>query len=216
MSSSSSSIISKILVVLIILCLGVSFKKTFELMGHHETHIAQEAIHHEAMGGQSISVDPLEHEIMYIDTIKDCIPGNGNDNNKKKKNKKDKCGTFIPNEESGIERVAFLAPPGKTTKMLLKFINIVLMKGMKEGKDGKNVSAKTVIEILSDTHMVSSLLFFPFSLLYNVQLLFIHTTKTHLITMQLTFLPGTVWIWQNARIYKNNKCCSSTFTYGSD
>ena len=216
MSSSSSSIISKILVVLIILCLGVSFKKTFELMGHHETHIAQEAIHHEAMGGQSISVDPLEHEIMYIDTIKDCIPGNGNDSNKKKKNKKDKCGTFIPNEESGIERVAFLAPPGKTTKMLLKFINIVLMKGMKEGKDGKNVSAKTVIEILSDTHMVSSLLFFPFSLLHNGQLLLIHTTKTHLITMQLTFLPGTVWIWQNARIYKNNKCCSSTFTYGSD
>ena len=173
MSSSSSSIISKILVVLIILCLGVSFKKTFELMGHHETHIAQEAIHHEAMGGQSISVDPLEHEIMYIDTIKDCIPGNGNDNNKKeKKNKKDKCGTFIPNEESGIERVAFLAPPGKTTKMLLKFINIVLMKGMKEGKDGKNVSAKTVIEILSDTHMVSSLLFFFFSycIMYNFYL----------------------------------------------
>ena len=188
MSSSSSSIISKILVVLIILCLGVSFKKTFELMGHHETHIAQEAIHHEAMGGQSISVDPLEHEIMYIDTIKDCIPGNGNDNDekkkKKKKKKKDKCGTFIPNEESGIERVAFLAPPGKTTKMLLKFINIVLMKGMKEGKDGKNVSAKTVIEILSDTHMVSLLLFFFFFFSYCIMYNFYLYIQQKLISLQ--------------------------------
>lgn len=143
------------MVVLILFCLSVSFKKTFELMDHHETHIAQEAIHHEAMGGQSISVDPLEHEIVFIDTIKDCIPGgngNGNDN-KKNKNKKEKCGTFIPNEESGIERVAVLAPPGTTTKMLLKFINIVLMKGMKTGKDGTNVSAKTLIEVLPVTNM---------------------------------------------------------------
>jgi hypothetical protein len=55
----------------------------------------------------------------------------------------------------------------------LKFINIVLMKGMKEDKNGKNVSAKTVIEILSDTHMVSSLLFlfcFSYCIMYNFYL----------------------------------------------
>ena len=127
---------------LILLCLSITFMKAIELMDNHETHVvAKESIGNVPMNAmKSIGTEPLEHEIMFIDTLKDCMPSIN----------KDKCKTFVP--EGSNERIAVLAPPGKMTESLLKFIRIVLRKG-KKGKDGE--IAATQVDVIPGTHMVS-------------------------------------------------------------
>ena len=87
-----------------------------------------------------VGVEPLEHEAMFIDTLKDCMPGT----------ETKECKTFIPNGSK--ERIAVLTPPGKMAMRLLKFINIVLMEG-KKSKDGDFASRQ--VDVIPTTHMVS-------------------------------------------------------------
>lgn len=124
--------------------------KTIELMDNHEynIHIGNEvSANYVAMGGaKTFHIDRLENEYMFTATIKECIPG---------KDKNKECKTFVPpNKDSSSpkrkERVAVLAPPGKVTNTLLKFISILLMKGAKEKN---STTANTVIDILPETHM---------------------------------------------------------------
>ena len=146
---------------MILLCLGVTFMKAVELMGHHETHVvAKESIGNVPINNamKSIGTEPLEHEIMFIDTLKDCMPtikfDEDVDEEEKRKNggHQKECKTWVPEPEGSKERIAVLAPPGKMTANLLKFIRIVLMKG-KKGNDGE--IAATQVEVIPDTHMVS-------------------------------------------------------------
>jgi hypothetical protein len=135
---------------LVLLFVATTFMKAVELMEHHEMHVvAKERIGNidlEAM--KSISTEPLEHEKMFINTLKDCIPSVEQVSNENKGKKE--CKTFIP--EGSKERIAVMAPPGKMDVSLLKFIRIVLMKG-KKGNDGE--FAATQVEVIPTTNMVS-------------------------------------------------------------
>lgn len=143
---------------LLLLCVAVNFMKANELMNHHELHMAaKESIGNIAVGAmKSIDTEPLEHEKMFTDTLKDCMPSIGQDGNKKKKKKE--CMTFVP--EGSKERIAILTPPGKMNASLLKFIRIVLTRG-KKGNDGEFAAAQ--VEVIPTTNMVSIHLFHSFA-----------------------------------------------------
>ena len=135
---------------LVLLSVTITIMKFRELMNHHEVHVvAKDSIGNipiKAM--KSIGTEPLEHEIMFTDTLKDCMPNTemyGNDSKRKKE-----CKMFVP--EGSKERIAILAPPGKMDASLLKFIRIVLMKG-KKGFNGE--IAATHVEVIPATNMVS-------------------------------------------------------------
>lgn len=132
-----------------------TFKKAFELMEHTENHvIAEDMIGNVPVDAmKSMNLEPLEHESMFIDTLKDCIPNTSDGENGK--GEKKECMTFIP--EGSKERIAVLAPPGEMTQNLAGFLHIVLKKG-RRGKGG----ADSEMEIVPSTHMVSSSLFFFF------------------------------------------------------
>jgi len=123
-----------------------SFVKLAELMEYEQHDSLKESIGNiPFIATNSIGPDPLEHEAIFIDTLKDCIPSNeGRDGGKNKK----ECKTFVP--EGSKERIAVLAPPGKMTPNLLKFIRVVLMKGKKEGN---GEFAATGVEIIPESHM---------------------------------------------------------------
>ena len=135
-------------VLLILLCMISIIMQSIHLMEHHDVHVTSE----ESIGNipidamVSIGTEPLEHEKMFEDTLKDCMPFVFEDGDRKK-NKKE-CKTFVP--EGSKERIGVLAPPGKMTSALVKFINIVLAKAKKEGGDE---IAATGAEVISTTHM---------------------------------------------------------------
>ena len=131
----------------IMFCMFTSFVKLAELMEQEQHNLAKESIGNiPFIAMNSVDSDPLEHEAIFIDTLKDCIPSNeGRDGEKNKK----ECKTFVP--EGSKERIAVLAPPGKMTPNLLKFIRAVLMKG-KKGGNGEFAAAG--VEIIPETHMV--------------------------------------------------------------
>jgi hypothetical protein len=123
-------------IVSIFVLLGVSMHKAFELMGHHDTHVAQQAQDHPAMAVQAVGTEPLEHESMFIDTLRSCLPNEGETN----------CNTFVPGDGTS-ERIGILAPPGSTTKALLKLVSFLAKDGRK-GDEGK----VTQLEVISTTH----------------------------------------------------------------
>jgi hypothetical protein len=77
----------------------------------------------------------VQHEEMFIKTLKSCLPSE----------KGDKCKTFVA---ESTERIAILAPPGQTTTQLLKLIRSVVAKGQKE-----KGSTTQQLEIIPTTHM---------------------------------------------------------------
>jgi len=63
----------------------------------------------------SISVSELDHELLFQETIRSCIPG--------RENKGQTCRTFIPepiDADKKVQRIAVLAPPGDISDSLLK------------------------------------------------------------------------------------------------
>lgn len=131
---------------LVSLSMTMTIMKSRELMDHHVVHVvAKDSIGNIPIKAMK-SIDPerLEHERMFTDTLKNCMPGteqNGNENKTKKK-----CKTFVP--EGSKERIAIMAPPGTMDASLLQFIRIVLMKGEK----GDEIAA-TQVEVIPATNM---------------------------------------------------------------
>jgi hypothetical protein len=126
--------------------------KATELINQHESQMeAKESIGNIPVKSmKSTAAEPLEHETMFTDTLKDCMPSIEEDGDNNKKKKKKECMTFIP--EGSKERIAILTPPGKMNESLLKFIRIVLMKGNK-GNGGEFAAAQ--VEVIPATNMVS-------------------------------------------------------------
>lgn len=124
-------------IVSIFVFLGVSFRKAFELMGRHDTHVARQAEDHRTMAGRAIGTEPLEHESMFIDTLKSCLPAEGDKS----------CNTFVPGDGT-TERIGILAPPGTTTDALLKLVSFLVKVGKKE-EAGK----VTKLEVIPTTHI---------------------------------------------------------------
>jgi len=137
------------IIILLFLCVAVNFMNATELINQHELHmVAKESIGNIAVKAmKSIVIEPLEHEKMFTETLKDCMPSIEEDGNNNK-NKKE-CMTFIP--EGSKERIAVLTPPGKMNESLLKFIRIMLMKGKKDN-DGEFAAAQ--VEVIPTTNMV--------------------------------------------------------------
>lgn len=138
------------IIILLFLCVAVNLMNATELINQHELHmVAKESIGNIAVTAmKSIVIEPLEHEKMFTDRLKDCMPSIEEDGNNNK-NKKE-CMTFIP--EGSKERIAVLTPPGKMNESLLKFIRIMLMKGK---KDNDSEFAAAQVEVIPTTNMVS-------------------------------------------------------------
>ena len=141
----SDTIIFRGFLALILFTVSITIMKSFELTDV----IAEDSIGNvpiEEM--KALSPEPLEHEKMFTDTLKDCMPTaelNGSDNKRKKE-----CKTFVP--EGSKERIAIMAPPGKIDASLLKFIRVVLRR-VKNGDDRE--FAATNVEVVPTTNMVS-------------------------------------------------------------
>lgn len=125
------------LTVTTFLLLGASIHKAFELMGHHDTHIARNVENHPAMAVRAVGTEPLDHESMFVDTLKSCLPNEGEKN----------CNTYVPGDGT-TERVGILAPPGSTTKTLLKLVNFLTKHG-RTGPDGKVIQ----LQVIPTTHI---------------------------------------------------------------
>mmetsp|Transcript_33463 Transcript_33463/g.78917 ORF Transcript_33463/g.78917 Transcript_33463/m.78917 type:complete len:399 (-) Transcript_33463:1006-2202(-) len=135
----------------VLICMVTTFMKAIELMEHHENHVrSEDSIGNIPINAMvSISAERLQHEDMFVNTLKECIPTTDEteDGGKKKKKKKE-CKTFVP--EGSKERIAVLAPPGKMSPSLSKFVRFVLAKGKKAGSDKVAMEG---IEIVPNTHM---------------------------------------------------------------
>ena len=141
----SDTIIFRGFLALILFTVSITIMKSFELTDV----IAEDSIGNvpiEEM--KALSPEPLEHEKIFTDTLKDCMPTaelNGSDNKRKKE-----CKTFVP--EGSKERIAIMAPPGKIDASLVKFIRVVLRR-VKNGDDRE--FASTNVEVVPTTNMVS-------------------------------------------------------------
>ena len=140
----------RVFLFLVLVCFAATFLKAFELMNRQEIQaVERESIGNIAVSSmKSIGIVPLEHESMFTNTLKKCIPTVGKDG-QKRKNKKE-CKTFIP--EGSKERIAILSPPGRMHKSLLEFLRILLMNSEK-GSDGE--IAATQVDVIPTTNMVS-------------------------------------------------------------
>eukprot|EP00537_Pseudo-nitzschia_pungens_P004896 CAMPEP_0172360308 /NCGR_PEP_ID=MMETSP1060-20121228/4360_1 /TAXON_ID=37318 /ORGANISM="Pseudo-nitzschia pungens, Strain cf. cingulata" /LENGTH=397 /DNA_ID=CAMNT_0013082267 /DNA_START=230 /DNA_END=1423 /DNA_ORIENTATION=- len=135
----------------VVICMVTTFMKAIELMEHHENHVlSEDSIGNIPINAMvSVSAERLQHEDMFVNTLKECIPttDEAEDGGKKKKKKKE-CKTFVP--EGSKERIAVLAPPGKMSPSLSKFVRYVLAKGKKAGSEKVAMEG---IEIVPNTHM---------------------------------------------------------------
>eukprot|EP00536_Pseudo-nitzschia_multiseries_P005933 jgi/Psemu1/191940/e_gw1.121.5.1 len=133
---------------LILICIATTFMKAIELMEQHENQLLlEEKIGNVPVNAMiSVSTERLEHESMFDRTLKQCIPTSSESDGEG--NKKKECKTFVP--EGSKDRIAVLAPPGKMTTSLTKFIRTVLTKGKSAGSDNFAIDR---VDIIPDTHM---------------------------------------------------------------
>jgi hypothetical protein len=85
---------------------------------------------------ETVDSDLLNHEQMFLETIKACIPGTEDTN----------CGTFIPPNNDNKQRIAIIAPPGQMSNMLWKWVETVLAKH-------KHALEKLPLEFIRTSHV---------------------------------------------------------------
>ncbi|KAG7374248.1 hypothetical protein IV203_013343 [Nitzschia inconspicua] len=115
-----------------------SFQHTFKLMEeHHERHVARDLNDHPSIMSHKVGTEPLEHEEMFTNTLKNCLPAE----------KGKECKTYIP---ESTERIGIIAPPGLMATYLFKLMNSVVAHGKKSS--GSKVT-NTTFEIIQTTHI---------------------------------------------------------------
>jgi hypothetical protein len=113
------------LVGLFLLCLVlsifVSFQKTQQILEHEEIGLQKEE-HARELPVRQVGTEPLEHEFMFAETIKSCMP---------EKNKH--CKLFIP-ENTTTQRVAVIAPPGDMANAFQRLLEWVVARAQQKKK----------------------------------------------------------------------------------
>ena len=125
------------LVGLLLLCLAisifVSFRKTQEVLGHHDQHVSHKEEHAQELPIRQVGTEPLEHEELFSDSIKSCLPETNNH-----------CKLFVP-EHTTAQRIAVLAPPGEMDKAFFRLLQVIVGRAGRK----KNVD----IELVSTSHV---------------------------------------------------------------
>lgn len=124
------------LVGIFLLCLlisiFVSFTQTHHIIEHEDLGLHKEEHAHE-LPVRQVGTEPMEHEYMFRDTIKSCLP---------KSNKH--CKLFIP-ENTTTQRVAVIAPPGDMANAFQHLLELAV--------DQAQLKTKVDIALIPTTHI---------------------------------------------------------------
>ena len=83
-----------VVMVAILVCLAASFFNAVEFMGSHEAHMTIKVEDHPEITIQNIGTEPLDHENMFKDTLKSCLPQDEEGETKKRGNNSDPSRMF--------------------------------------------------------------------------------------------------------------------------